>query len=87
MMPHEAQRLDAADRLRHLVADAAEKMDEEGTDRTYVLEDLMSHVLDAATDLDGQQHSEYLQAQVGVRLAYDLRPRAHFGDLSGERIR
>lgn len=70
----------AADRLRHLVADTWDKLDDEHMDRQNLLEDLLSRILTVATHLDGREPGPYTESAVAARHAYPLRPRDQFGD-------
>jgi hypothetical protein len=77
----------AADRLRHLIADTWDKLDDEGKDRQYLLEDLLSRMLTVATHLDGREPGPYTESAVAARHAYPLRDRSQFGDnLAGAHV-
>lgn len=75
-----------ADRIRHLVADTAEKLDRE-LDRQYLVEDLCSRLLTVATHLDGRYTGPGLEDMVSARHAFQLTPRTNFhDDLAGSAV-
>jgi hypothetical protein len=65
-----------AQMLRLLVSDASEKMDCEGMDRTYILEDLMGSVLRAAKVLDGRSAPDELLTFERATPAYEIGERS-----------
>ena len=73
-----------ADRIRYLVADTGLKLNNEYTDRQYLLEDLCSRLLAVATHLDGRFTGPTLEDMVAVHHSYELAPREAFAaDLAG----
>jgi hypothetical protein len=70
-----------ADQLRHLVADAELKMEEE-LDRQYILEDLLGRLGSMADDMDGRVS---LASTISAEFpAYPLTPREDLGTLTVE---
>jgi hypothetical protein len=77
-----------ADTLRHLVADTIQKMndEEEERDRQYLLEDMITRLVELATELDGHYGDQELMDNARITVAYPLLPREPFGDLAGQRL-
>jgi hypothetical protein len=76
----------AADQVRYLVADSILKMDEDEADRQLLLEDLMTRLLELATELDGHKAVDWVEENARIRTAFELKDARMLGDLRGEAI-